>query len=256
MRAILLTLASLVSTTACTIGDACLHGVCSDQSETRALPGPCAMASSSYLKHCDLGYDAAGRPATAICTIYGGDADETTEQHVRWTYDASGALSRYEREVIGDGTFRWVFEPTRVRYEWQSRASTPPLMIRLYDRALFAFDPSVGSAIVFPEAQLGLIAQSDLNVPPYTWSREGSRLTRTGPGTQSHVFDLDDRGRLVSTDNGANSYVYEGDRLVSLVSGAQQWRYVYDQGGNIANSTWSFPPGESHLGQTYSYDCW
>ncbi|CAN5922845.1 hypothetical protein BH11MYX3_BH11MYX3_39270 [soil metagenome] len=255
MRTMLLFTALSLSIPACTTDEACLDGVCSDRDEARTLPGPCSMASSSYLKHCDLTYDTAGEPLTASCTIYGGLEDETEQHRVRWNYDATGALSGYEREIVGEATLRWVFEPTRVRYERTGLGASGPYLLQLYDRALFAFDPGVGSSVVFPTATLGLISTDPTGAAMYTWSREGSRLTRTGPGTERHVFDLDTRGRLVSTDNGVNTYVYDGDQLASRVNSDQRFTYFYDRGGNIAETTWAFPDNDTHLAETYSYDC-
>jgi YD repeat-containing protein len=251
MRTLLLFTSLLTVTTACGDEETCLHGVCADHSETRALPGPCAISTSSYLKRCDITYNPANRPAAASCTVFGGFEDETYHADATWTYDAAGEPATYEyRKGVMESYTRWTWDPTRVRVE-RLYMNEPPVLERLYDRALFAYDPEPTNVHVYPEAMLGLLVKVDGGMTTnYTWTREGNRLIQKSPAASS-VFDLDDRGRLISINNGYTTYVYDGDRLESTNVNGQLTEYTYDAGGNVAESKGTY----GHQ-VTYSYQCW
>ena len=251
MRTLVLFTTLAMTATACDDAS-CLEDVCADHSETRALPGPCAVAANRSVKRCDITYDSENRPASAVCTVYVRYTVESRTD-MSWTYDATtGELATYEsKNHLQDGTVRWTWEPTRVRAEYLL-PNAPPVLTHVYDRALFAFDPEPTPVHLIPIASLGLLSGYEGSMlENYTWTRAGNRLTRTdGEGTTT-TYDLDERGRLISIDDGDYTYGYDGDRLVSHYAAGDLYTYTYDAGGNISEYEDTF--GQKRI---FGYDCW
>lgn len=256
MRTLVLFTTLAIMATACDDAS-CLEGVCADHGETRALPGPCSIASNNSFRRCDIIYDEVDRPTSAQCTVLG-RLDEDQRYDAVWTYDATtGELATFQtHDSRSDGDTRWSWEPTRVRVEfvYPDHPDRPPVAFRLFDRSLFAFDPEPTTVHVFPRPALGMLSGLEgATMVSYTWTRSGNHLTQTGPGGKTTEYELDARGRLISVGNGFITYEYDGDHLVTLSVGQQRTMYTYDAGGNVTEADTARSGGAK---QIFGYDCW
>ena len=228
---------------------ACSGGDGIDFENTVPYPGPCGSRYEQSGYSCEFEYDAADRLVTVRCEP--GDHAGWMEIAQEWRPEGTLAFIHVRNSFIPDReeAALWTFEATRITETRHTSVST-------YDPALFAFRPAPGSEKVLPIGELGLVEREGV---VYTWSREGSRLTRTSVD-EIATYDLDPAGHVLRwiDDRGPNgtvdvdmTFTYEGDHLTSQSTYDQPTYWRYDRAGNLRLTEWV--TGDREI---YNYDCW
>ena len=262
--------------------DSCINGVCPNFDEARTLPGPCESAavqnqSSGVAEPANLNvtyaytfeYSASGELARVVTDVQewqrygaGNFRPATTESETLWSYDANGAVSAIDTNMISladmstSVTSTWRFDPQRVT----ETLLQPTQHTLVFDAASFAFLPMVGSEQASPGAEFGLLSADQ---EMFRWVvRSPTRLDlydTTNPVYGAlDEFTLDADGRLLNwlsangTDSQTISYSYEQGRLAHETdfSGSTH-TYSYDRGGNIVEHV-----TDTGYREVYSYACW
>jgi YD repeat-containing protein len=237
----------------------CVDGVCPDVDHATHEIGPCQSAFSApgFAEHCTYRYGAVGVTDVDCPWHETGEDAEHGSDTVRWTYDAAGQPLSIdsEHEDFDDGVGShgeiWSFANAPI----EVRASVPfgpSTVSRTYDPALFAFLPLVGSTVLAPRAELGLLTDG---ATTFTWTMSGTTWTRARSTGGADTFELDDRGRILTSSiaGTVTTYTFDGDLLLSRTTGDVADTFEYDRGGNLA--VWTATENTRNVAEVYSYGC-
>ena len=254
---------AMVTQSACT--SPCADGLCPRLDQSRHYPGPCESAfeqtaenGQTFGSHCTYGYDG-GRITSGECHLWNEYGDSPSHATTTWSYDADGHPVSIESSFRSEGSLiratRWQLDADPITVF--EGTTTPSEETMAFDRATFAFMPIVGSDVLSPRAELGILHDAE---ETFSWSGNGTTLTRTSSAGRTTTLELDSRGRIVlSRDQQPSREIletwnFDGDLLretTSLTTNAdgtsrRTTRYLYDRGLNIASAD----------GEVYAYDCW